>query len=133
MITLDNVYERKKCCTWMAQSVKCLTLAEVMISQFAGSSPKWALSADSSLEPALDSVSPCFSAPPPLALSFSLSKINIKKNFLKKEEMLSMIWHTLKHCHGECKLIQKFGKWFGNICNRLKICILYNSEILLPK
>ena len=33
------------------------------------------------LEPTLDSVSPSLSAPPPLALSLSLSKINFKKFF----------------------------------------------------
>ena len=44
---------------WVAQSVKCSTLAQVMISQLVGSSaaPSSVLTA-CSLEPALDSVSP---------------------------------------------------------------------------
>ena len=67
----------------MAQSVGCPTSAQVMISQFVGSSP----TSDSvltvqSLEPASDSVSPSHSAPPPLVLC--LSKINkCKKKKLK--------------------------------------------------
>ena len=42
-----------------------------------------------SLGPALDSVSPSLSAPPPpiLSLSLSLSKINIKKNFKKRRHL----------------------------------------------
>ena len=62
---------------WVAQSVKCLTWAQVMISQFMGLSPAsgsvlivW------SLEPASDSVSPSLSAPPPVALGLCLSKMN---------------------------------------------------------
>ena len=70
---------------WVAQSVKCWTSAQVMISQFTGSSPVlgFVLTAQS-LESALDSVSPSLSALPRLmlCLSLSLSKINIKK---KKE------------------------------------------------
>ena len=62
---------------WVAQSVKCPTSAQVMISQFTSSSPMpgSVLTAES-LGPALDSVSPSLSALPPLILS--LSKINIK-------------------------------------------------------
>ena len=50
--------------TWMAQLVKCLTSAQVMISRFMGSRP----ASDSVLtaqspEPASDSVSPSISAP----------------------------------------------------------------------
>ena len=52
----------------MAQSVKHLTLAHVMISQF--------MSLGLSLEAALDFVSPSLSDPPLLALSLSLSKIH---------------------------------------------------------
>ena len=54
----------------MAQLVKRLTLAQVMISWFMGSSPAWGcvLTAQN-LEPASDSVSPSLSAPPPLMLS----------------------------------------------------------------
>ena len=59
----------------MAQSVKHPTSAQVMISQFVGSSPALgSVLTAQSLEPALDSVSPSLSAPlPPPPLSFSLS------------------------------------------------------------
>ena len=63
----------------MAQSVKCPTSAQVMMSQLMDSS----LALDSvliaqSLEPASDSVSPslCLCSFPAHALSLSLSKIN---------------------------------------------------------
>ena len=64
--------------TWVAQLVKRLTSAQVRISRFVGSSPTsgFVLTAQS-LEPASDSMSPSFSAPPPAhALSLSLSKMN---------------------------------------------------------
>ena len=61
----------------MAQLVKHLTLAQVMIAQFVGLSPAsdYMLTAQS-LEPASDSVSPSLSAPPTLALYLSLSLKN---------------------------------------------------------
>ena len=70
--------------TWVAQSVKHLTLAWVMISQFVGSSPtSGSVLTAQSLEPASDSVSPSLSALPhscvcvrALSLSLSLSRIN---------------------------------------------------------
>ena len=44
--------------TWVAQSVKCLTLAQVMISQLVGSSPALgSVLTAQSLEPVSDSVS----------------------------------------------------------------------------
>ena len=59
---------------WVAQSVKRLTLAQVMISLFVSSSPvSGSVLIARSLEPASDSVSPSLSAPPPLSLSLSLS------------------------------------------------------------
>ena len=62
----------------MTQLVERLTLAEVMISQFVGSSPaSGSVLTAQSLEPALDSVSPPLSSPPLLMLCVSLSKINI--------------------------------------------------------
>ena len=61
----------------VAQSVKRPTSAQVMISQFVSLSPALgSVLTAQSLEPALDSVSPSLSAPPLLALSLSLSKIN---------------------------------------------------------
>ena len=58
----------------MVQSVKRLTLAQVTISEFVGLSPlSGSVLTARSLEPALHSVSPSLSAPPPLILSLSLS------------------------------------------------------------
>ena len=71
--------------SWL--SVRLLISAQVMISRSVSSSP----ASDSvltaqSLEPALDSVSPSLSTPPPLALCLSLSlsqeRIHVKKIFL---------------------------------------------------
>ena len=59
----------------MAQSVKCLTSAQVMISRLVGSSPALgSVLTARSLEPASDSVSPSLSAPPPLVLARLLSQ-----------------------------------------------------------
>ena len=67
---------------WAAQSVKCLTSAQVMKSRFVGSGPVLDLVLTAqSLEPPSDSVSPSLSAPPLLLLCLSLSQINIKKKF----------------------------------------------------
>ena len=65
----------------MAQSVGRPTSAQVMISWSVSSSPvSGSVLTTQSLEPASDSVSPSLSAPPPVALSqslsLSLSKIN---------------------------------------------------------
>ena len=58
----------------MAQSVKHLTSAQVMISQFMGlSSALGSVLTAQSLERASDSVSPSLSAPPPLVRALSLS------------------------------------------------------------
>ena len=60
---------------WVAQSVKQLTSAQVMISRFVGSSPaSGSVLTAQILEPALNSVSPSVSAPPLLMLILSLSK-----------------------------------------------------------
>ena len=62
----------KKGDAWGAQSFEHLTLAQVMISRFVGSSPaSGSVLMAQSLEPASDSVSPSLSAPPLLALSLS--------------------------------------------------------------
>ena len=59
----------------MAQSVKPLTSAQVMISWFVSSSPaSGSVLTAQSLEPAAVSVSPSLSAPPLLVLSLSLSQ-----------------------------------------------------------
>ena len=61
----------------MTQSVKLLTLAQVMISMACEFEPaSGSVLMAQSLEPALDSVSASLSAPPWLVLSLSLSKIN---------------------------------------------------------
>ena len=75
---------------WVAQSVKRPTLAQVMISQFVGSSPaSGSVLTAWSLEPAYDSVSPSLSLPfPDDAVSPCLSKINkCKKKKIKKKEV----------------------------------------------
>ena len=57
---------------WGAQSVKHLTLAQVMVLWFVGLSPtSGSVLTAQSLEPALDSVTPSLSAPPLLTLSLS--------------------------------------------------------------
>ena len=80
---------------WVAQSVQHPASAQVMISQFVGSSPaSGSVLTAQSLEPASDSVSASLSAPPPLAfslslsLSLSLSKINKLKK--KKQQTSSL-------------------------------------------
>ena len=58
----------------MAQSVKHPTSAQVMISQFVGSSPaSGSVPTAQGLEPASDPVSPSLSASPSLTLCLSLS------------------------------------------------------------
>ena len=59
---------------WGAQSVERPTSAQVMISWFVGSSSRsGSVPTARSPEPALDSVSPSLSAPPPLVICLSLS------------------------------------------------------------
>ena len=68
---------------WVAQSVKRLTSAQVMISRFVGSSSMaGSMLTSQSLESNSDSVSPSLSAPPPLALSLK-NKETLKNSFLK--------------------------------------------------
>ena len=56
-----------------AQSVKCLTLAQVMMSRLVSSSPtSVSVLTAQSLDPDLDSVSPSLSAPPLLLFCLSL-------------------------------------------------------------
>ena len=71
----------------MAQSVKGPTLAQVMISQFVGSSPaSGSVLTVRSLETASDSLSPSLSAPPGLTLCvfLSLSVLKINKHYKNK-------------------------------------------------
>ena len=64
--------------TWMAQSVKRLTLAQVMISRLTSLSPALgSVLTARRLEPALDSVSTPLSTPPMLMLCLCLSIINV--------------------------------------------------------
>ena len=63
--------------TWVAQSVERPTSAQVMISQFVGSSPALgSVPTAQSLEPVSDSVSPSLSAPPLLSHYLTLSLKN---------------------------------------------------------
>ena len=57
----------------MAQSVKCLTSAQVMISRFLSLGTRQSLLTAWNLESALDSVSPPILGPPLLMLMFCLS------------------------------------------------------------
>ena len=60
---------------WVAQLVKRLTLAQVMISRLRSLSPALgSILTAQSLELSSDSASPCLSAPPQPALSLFLSK-----------------------------------------------------------
>ena len=78
--------------TWVAQLVKPLTLAQVMISQFVSLSlVLCSVLTARSLEPALDSVSPSLSAPPLLMLCLSLS-------FKKKKKDLPRVLLCLHKC-----------------------------------
>ena len=62
---------------WVAQWVKLLTAVQVMISKSVGLSPMLgSVLTAQSLEPALDSLVPSLSAPPPLMLCLSFSKMN---------------------------------------------------------
>ena len=61
--------------TQVAQSVKRLSVAQVMILRSMSSSPLLgSMLTAQGLEPASESVSPSLSAPPPLTLCFSLSQ-----------------------------------------------------------
>ena len=63
--------------TWVAQLVKHLTLAQVLISRLVGlNSVLRSVLTDQSLEPSSDSMSPSLAASRPFALSLSLSKMN---------------------------------------------------------
>ena len=71
---------------WVAQFFEHLTLAQVMISQFRGSSLAWgSVLTAQSLNPASHSSSPLLSAPPPLILCLSL-KTNKHEKDLKKNK-----------------------------------------------
>ena len=64
---------------WVAQLVKSLTSAQVMISQSVSSSPaSGSVLTAQSLEPALDSASPSLSAPPLIMVCLCLSQKEIK-------------------------------------------------------
>ena len=65
---------------WWLSRVERPTAAQVTISRFVSSSPtSGSVLTAQSLDPASDSVCPSLSAPAPLVLCLSLSKINIKE------------------------------------------------------
>ena len=83
----------------MAQSVKHLTLAQVMISQFMSLSPVLgSVLIGQGLEPASDSVFPSHSAPPPL--TFCLSHKNKQKNILKNANAMKQIERDMTRVPG---------------------------------
>ena len=70
----------------MAQSIERPTLIRVMISQIVSLSPTLgSVLPAQSLEPASSSVSSSLTAPSPLILCLSLSKINIQKKIKKNQ------------------------------------------------
>ena len=79
---------------WVAQSVKCLTSAQVMISWFMSPSPALGSVLTTQWSP-LRILSPCLSAPPPLILYLCLSKINVKKK-LKHHFLITSVLIMLK-------------------------------------
>ena len=98
----------------MAQSVKRLTSAQVMISQSVSlNSALGPVLTARSLEPALNSVSPSLSLPLPhsssVSLSLSLSTINKHSKFKKKNKKEKMESFS-------CILIG--GSWHGNATHR---------------
>ena len=71
----------------VAQSVECLTSAQVMILWFMSSSPaSGSVLTAQNLEPASDSVSPSLCPFPAYAASLCLSKISFKKNNKKMRD-----------------------------------------------
>ena len=67
-------FKKKLRGAWVAQSVKCSTSAQVMISWSVGLTPtSGSVLTPQSLDPISDSVSPSISAPPPFALCLSVS------------------------------------------------------------
>ena len=85
--------------TWVAQLVKRLTLAHVMISWFVGSSPTLSsMPTAQSLEPALDSVSSlCLSPVHTRARAHALSLSNINKHFKKSGFALLYLHQDIMH------------------------------------
>ena len=77
-IIIQSKSKVRKCRgTWVAQSVKRPTLAQVMISQLVSSNPMLGSVLTAwSLEPASDSVSPSLCPSPTCTLSLSFSKVN---------------------------------------------------------
>ena len=79
----------------MAQSVERPTSAQVMISWLVSSSPaSGSMQTAQSPEPALDSMSPSLSAPPPLVRLLSLSFSKINKPFFEKSLRGAPGWHS---------------------------------------
>ena len=80
--------------TWVAPSADRPTSAQVMVSQFLGSSPVLgSVLTAQSLQPASDSASPSLSAPSPLVLCLSLSLSKINKTFFKIKKKKVLLWH----------------------------------------
>ena len=87
-INLKNKFFRG---TWVAQLVKHLISAQVMISQFVSSSPtSGSVLIAWSMEPALDSVSPSLSVPPPLVFCLSVKNKNKNIKKIKRDVVMSI-------------------------------------------
>ena len=113
--THTHTHTQKDQGSWVAQSVKPLTSAQVMISQFVGWSPaSGSVLTGQSLDPALDSMSPSLSLPlPPLRLSLSLS--------LESKHFLKMINQVMKRHRVTFKCILLSEK---NQSEKITCCII---------
>ena len=100
----------------MAQSVKHLTSAQVMISRFVSSSPlRGSVLTAWSLDPAWNSVSPSLSAPPLLILCLYLSKINkCSKKVLGDEKKLTRIPSATRSEQGRTQ--HQIPTWWDRKC-----------------
>ena len=110
---------RKKVCyardTWVVQSVKHPTSAQIMISELVSLSPtSGSVLTARSLKPASDSVSPSLSAP----LLLTLSKINIKK---KKKSVPDKNFPSAK-IHHPC--------WSHSFCSNTFHCKSINPHLI---
>ena len=96
----------------MAQPVKRLTLAEVMISQLMASSPaSGSVLTARSPEPASDSVSPSLSASPLVALCLSFSQKYIKMKKIQKKILYKNWKYSFLHKRGATLLGILFQRW----------------------
>ena len=117
--------------TWVAQSVKCPTSAQVTISRFMSLSPvSGSVLTAQTLEPASDSVFLSLSAPPLLILCLSLSVKNILKKKQQKKNLLKRTHLKANRKPRPCKWSKlevgklflertRWGTWVAQLVERL--------------